>query len=124
MKRLAASGLALMIGIGAAAAQSGAPGSSGAATSGTQLSQSECTSMWGKLDSSSSGQVSQSQAQSYVTDFRQADSNSDGRLSMAEFQSACQRGLVRSSSAATGTGSGTTGSSGSTSGSGSGSMSK
>jgi hypothetical protein len=52
--------------------------------------------------------VPQAQAQPYMTDFKQADANSDGQISSSEFMSACQRGMVRDT-AATGGGTGTGG---------------
>lgn len=102
MKLIAATGLALIIGIGTAVAQtSSTPGAAGA----QKLSDAQCQQIWSKLDSANAGSVSQTQATTYVSDFKQADANNDGRLSSSEFTSACQRGLVRDS-AATGAGSG------------------
>jgi hypothetical protein len=71
--------------------------------SGTKMSQAECTSAWTKLDTSKSGNVSQTQAQGVVTDFTAADTNKDSKLSQTEFMSACNKGLV-TASAASGTG--------------------
>jgi hypothetical protein len=111
MKLVAATAIALLIGIGSAAAQTGgAPGGKGTAAP-KQVSQAECQQIWSKLDSSKSGMASQAQATPYVTDFKAADANSDGRLSQAEFQNACQTGLVHDS-ATTGAGSGSSGSAG------------
>lgn len=103
MKLIMATGLALAIGIGAAAAQSS--GKSTAPAPAMKLTQAECQQVWGKIDASKSGAASQAQAQAYVTDFKQADANADGRLSSTEFLSACDKGLVHSS-ASTGAGSG------------------
>jgi hypothetical protein len=72
--------------------------------SGAKMSQSDCSAAWTKLDAAKSGNVSQAQAQGVVTDFKSADANSDGKLTQAEFTSACDKGLV-TASAATGTGS-------------------
>jgi hypothetical protein len=113
---LAAAASILLAG-GALAQTSGStPGSTSGSTSGAagqKMSQAECQTLWSKVDAQSSGSVTQAQAQTYVSDFKSADANNDGRLSSTEFQSACQRGLVRSS-AATGSGSGTGGSMGGT----------
>jgi hypothetical protein len=76
-----------------------------------KMTQAECTALWGKLDTSNSGSVSQAQAQTYVKDFKAIDTNKDGKLSKAEFQSGCDKGQVHSSAttgAASGTGSSAT----------------
>jgi hypothetical protein len=73
-----------------------------------KMAQAECESMWNRADSARSGSLSQSQAQSYVTNFSAVDTNSDGNLSRAEFLAGCDKGLVQSS-ASTGTGSGSAG---------------
>lgn len=116
-KTIMATGLALVLGSGAALAQTStspsAPGSSG----GMQMTQAQCDSLWNRIDTGQSGSVTQSQAQNYVTSFSTADANSDGRLSKAEFTNACQRGQVRDT-ASTGSGTGTTGATGGMSGSG------
>jgi hypothetical protein len=78
-----------------------------------KMSQAECQAAWNKLDSAKSGNVAQAQAQSHVTDFKAVDTNADGKLSQTEFQSGCDKGMVRSS-ATTGTGSGASGAGGST----------
>lgn len=70
------------------------------------LSSSECQSLWKQIDTSGSGSVSQSQAQPYVTNFKSVDTNSDGKLSSAEFTAGCNSGMVHnpgSSGAAGGT---------------------
>ena len=59
---------------------------------GTKMSQSDCTAAWTKLDTAKSGSVSQTQAQGVVTDFKTADANHDGKLTSAEFMSACDKG--------------------------------
>jgi hypothetical protein len=70
----------------------------------TKMSKADCTAAWTKLDASKAGSVSQTQAQGVVTNFKSADANNDGKLTQAEFMSACDKGLV-TASAATGTGS-------------------
>ena len=63
--------------------------------SGTaKMSSADCTTAWTKLDTAKSGSVTQAQAQGTVTDFKAADTNNDGKLSQAEFTSACSKGLV------------------------------
>jgi len=59
-----------------------------------KMSPAECTAAWSKLDAAKSGNVSQAQAQGTVTDFKAADANNDGKLTQAEFTSACNKGLV------------------------------
>ncbi len=86
----------------------GVAAQTGGTTSGQKMSQAECQTMWNTADSSKSGSLTQTQAQTYVTDFKVADTNNDGRLSSTEFLAACQQGHVRGS-ASSGTGSGTTG---------------
>jgi hypothetical protein len=114
--------LGLLIGGSAFAQTSPSPAPSTGAAGATKMSQAECTTLWGKIDSSKAGNVSQAQAQPYISDFKAVDTNNDGKLSQAEFQAACGKGLVHSS-AATGSGSGTGSStSGTGTGSGSGSM--
>jgi hypothetical protein len=102
----AASTVALLAMAGAASAQtSTTPGTAGQ----MKLSQAQCESIWNTLDNSKVGNVAEAQAKSHVRDFKSADANSDGKLSQAEFRSACDKGLV-SSSATTGTATGTSGS--------------
>jgi hypothetical protein len=72
--------------------------------SATKMSQAECTAAWTKLDASKSGNVSQSQAEGVVTDFKAADTNSDGKLTQAEFSAACDKGLVTASAGTGGRG--------------------
>jgi hypothetical protein len=78
---------------------------SGGSKGATKMSQSECDALWNRVDSSKSGSVSQSQAQSYISNFQAVDTNKDGNISKSEFQAGCSQGLV-SSSATTGSGSG------------------
>ncbi len=110
LKSVLTTGAILFLGIATATAQtSGAtPGAK------QQMTQAECQSLWSKADASSTGSLTQAQAQTYVTNFDSADTNSDDKLSSAEFLAACQQGMVKST-ATTGAG---TGASGSTTGSG------
>lgn len=75
-------------------------------TSAMKMTQAECQSLWNRVDASKGGSITQTQAQPYVTDFKALDTNNDGKLSQAEFQSGCDKGEVHSS-ATTGSGSGT-----------------
>jgi len=129
LKTAIATAFVLGLGITTAFAQtSGSSGTSAATGSSMKMSQSECQSLWGKADAGKAGSLTQAQAQPYVTDFNAADTNKDGKLTSAEFLSACQQGHVKSS-ATTGSSTGATGSSsgmssGSSSTSGSSKMSK
>ncbi len=71
-----------------------------------KMSQADCEAAWMKLDSGRTGSVAKAQAEASVSDFMKADSNSDGKLSSAEFMQACDTGMVKGS-ATTGTGTGT-----------------
>ena len=78
--------------------------------SGTmKMSQADCTAAWTKLDATKAGSVSQTQAQGVVTDFKAADTNNDGKLTQAEFMTACDKGLVTASAASGSGGRGMTG---------------
>ena len=70
----------------------------GAYAAGTQLSQAECDSIWKQANPSAAATINQSQAQPYVTDFKSADPDNDGSLDQNEFNTACQKGLVKSAS--------------------------
>jgi hypothetical protein len=109
-KMLATTASAIVLAL-AASASSFAQGTTGqqSGTSGTmKMTQAECESMWNRADSARSGSLSQSQAQSYVTNFSAVDTNSDSNLSRSEFLAGCDKGLVQSS-ASTGTGTGSAG---------------
>ena len=80
------------------------------ASGAMKLSQAQCAAIWSKIGKGAkSGSVSETVAQPYLTDFKAVDTNKDGKLSQAEFNAACDKGLVRDT-ATTGTGAGTTGS--------------
>ncbi len=53
----------------------------------------QCQSMWTQA-SNGSQSIPQSQASTYVSNFKQADQDGNGQLSSAEFMTACQGGLV------------------------------
>jgi hypothetical protein len=75
----------------------------------TKMSQSDCMATWNRLDTAKSGSISQAQAQGFVTDFKAADTNNDGKLSQGEFMAACDKGLVTASSGSGSGGRGMTG---------------
>ncbi len=81
----------------------------GAYAAGAQLSQAECDTLWNKANPSGSSTITQAQAQPYVTNFKAADSDSDGTLDQSEFSAACKSGIVKGS-ASSGAASGETGS--------------
>lgn len=104
----------------ASAGNAGSGASAGVAgKSDMKMTKADCDVMWKQADSSSSGSLSASQAQSYVGDFKAIDSDADGKLSSAEFLKGCESGSLKSG-ASTGanpgaSGSSTSGSSSSTS---------
>ncbi len=75
-----------------------------------KLSQSECTNVWQQAGGGSSKGLTEAQAKSYVTDFKAANPDGDTTIDQNEFMTACNKGLVKSSSS-TGSSSGTSGSS-------------
>jgi hypothetical protein len=109
-KTLATTASAIVLAL-AASASAFAQGTTGqqSSTSGTmKMTQAECESMWNRADSERSGSLSQTQAQSYITDFSAVDTNNDKNLSRSEFLAGCDKGLVHSSASmggGTGTGS-------------------
>jgi len=105
---IVASGIAVLLGIGSALAQ--APGANKSPEPGgvMRMSEAECQAVWSHADASHAGSLTQAQAQPYISDFKAADTNNDGKLTSSEFLAACSKGLVHSS-ATTGSGSGTTG---------------
>jgi hypothetical protein len=122
-KWLAAGSMAVIMGFaGGAFAQtstspSTSPGASSSSSGSMQMSSAQCESLWNQVagSSGSSGSLTQSQAQPYVTNFSAVDTNNDGKIEHNEWSAACSKGLIHSS-ASTGAGTGTTGTTGSTSG--------
>ena len=94
---------------GAAIAQTKSPSS----TDAMKMSQAECAALWNRVDSNKAGNLSESQAKAYVTDFKALDTNGDKKLSESEFQAGCDKGLVHST-ASTGAGTGSMAPGGST----------
>ncbi len=80
-----------------------------AATGGMKMTQAECQALWKQADSAAAGSLSQTQAQSYASDFKGVDKDANGKLSSDEFLKGCEGGLIKSG-ASTGAGSGTSGS--------------
>lgn len=100
-----------MLGIAAAALVVAVPAAFAQTTAAPQkLSQAECQAIWKEADASGAGSLSMSQAQPYVTNFKQVDTNGDNSLSGAEFLNGCSKGLAHSASSS-GTSTGTSGSS-------------
>jgi hypothetical protein len=60
----------------------------------TQSEIASCNAAWTSLEGNKTGGISKAQAQSAVSNFGSADTNSDGKLTKAEFTEACRRGLV------------------------------
>ena len=60
----------------------------------TVLTDTECNGVW--MDAASGGDVlTADKAGGYISDFKQADANQDGKISQAEFKEACKKGLVK-----------------------------
>jgi hypothetical protein len=66
--------------------------------SGAQLSQSECTNLWQEANPTGAATLSQSQSAPYIADFKAANPDGDGSIDLNEWNSACQKGLVKSTS--------------------------
>jgi hypothetical protein len=74
-----------------------------------KLSAAECASLWNQASPDGSP-ITESQAATYVTDFKAANPDGDKTLEKAEFSKACKNGLVKSG-ASSGASSGETGTS-------------
>lgn len=105
---LAILGVASLLGTGAIAQTTNVP-KSNASSGMAKLSQSECTSLWQQATAGGS-KLSEPQAAPYITDFKAANSDGDSSIDQNEWMSACNKGLVKSSSSS-GSSSGTSGSS-------------
>jgi hypothetical protein len=77
--------------------------------SAVKLSAAECASLWNQASPDGSP-LTESQAATYVTDFKAANPDGDKTLEKAEFSKACNNGLVKSG-ASSGASSGETGTS-------------
>jgi len=80
------------------------------AGSNMKLSQAECETLWNQANPTKGSTLSQSQAQTYVTNFKSVDTDSDGSISQTEFMTGCNNGNVKGS-ASSGTSSGASGTS-------------
>lgn len=89
---------AICLGATAAAAQTTAPANPSPAAGSVKLSQSECTSLWQKANSSGATGLTKSQSAAYVSDFKAANPDGDATIDKNEWMAACNKGLVRSSS--------------------------
>ena len=90
MKAITITTLGLILSSGLAYAADNPP------TSGhpTVLTDTECNGVW--MDAASGGDVlTADKAGGYISDFKQADANQDGKISQAEFKEACKKGLVK-----------------------------
>jgi len=99
MRIVTVSALALMLSAGyALAADPSSPSASpSAGHPNAVLNDSQCQSLWSQA-ASSGDSLSSDQANAYITDFKRADVNSDGKISQLEFTNACKLGLVQSAS--------------------------
>jgi hypothetical protein len=74
----------------------------GAATnspdSAMRLSQSECTNLWQQANPTNAKGLTESQSAPYVTDFKAANPDGDTTIDANEWMTACNNGLVKSSS--------------------------
>jgi hypothetical protein len=109
---------AFCLGTTAAMAQTTSPANPSAAAGGTKLSHAECTSLWQQANSSGAAGLTQAQAAPYVSDFKAANPDGDTTIDQNEWMTACNKGLVKSSTGS-GASSGSSGSGSSSSGSGS-----
>lgn len=75
-----------------------------------KLSQAECTSLWQQANGTAAG-LTETQAKPYVTDFKTANPDGDTTIDQNEWMTACNKGLIKSSSAS-GASSGASGSAG------------
>jgi EF hand domain-containing protein len=60
----------------------------------TVLTDTECNGVW--MDAASGGDVlTGDKAGGYISDFKQADADQDGKISQTEFKEACKKGLIK-----------------------------
>lgn len=60
-----------------------------------QTSKAECDAAW--KTAGSSGDVDMKKAAPYITDFKKADKNADGKLTPDEWTAACDMGMIKAS---------------------------
>jgi hypothetical protein len=75
-------------------AQTSPPSSS----SGTKLSQSECSGLWQQANPSNASKLTEAQVAPYITNFKAANPDGDTTIEHDEWVAACNKGLVKSSS--------------------------
>ena len=63
-----------------------------------RLSQSECTNLWQQANPTNAKGLTESQSAPYVTDFKAANPDGDTTIDANEWMTACNNGLVKSSS--------------------------
>jgi sporulation protein YlmC with PRC-barrel domain len=64
---------------------------------GTKLSDAQCEVVWARIAKVTAARISPAEAQGSLTDFKAADTDSDGGVTHAEFLVACSKGLVHAS---------------------------
>ena len=74
---------------GAAIAQTKSPSS----TDAMKMSQAECAALWNRVDSDKAGNLSESRAKAYVTDFKALDTNGDKEVVTIGVPSRLRQGL-------------------------------
>lgn len=90
MKAITITTLGLILSSGLAYAADNPP------TSGhpTVLTDTECNGVW--MDAVSGGDVlTPEKAAGYISDFKQVDTDQDGKISQTEFKEACKKGLIK-----------------------------
>lgn len=63
-----------------------------------KLSRSDCSKLWQQANPSNAKGLTEAQSAPYVTNFKAANPDGDSTIDMNEWQAACNKGLVKSSS--------------------------
>ena len=79
-----------------------------AQTAGVKLSEAACESLWMQANPANAANISESQAQAYISDVKLVNPDGDGTIEKNEFSNACKQGLIKSA-ASTGASAGTAG---------------
>jgi hypothetical protein len=74
----------------------------------TRLSQSECTKLWQQANPSNAKGLTESQSAPYIANFKAVNLDGDTSIDLNEWNAACKKGLVKSTSSS-GASSGDTG---------------
>jgi hypothetical protein len=74
----------------------------------TQMSQSECTKLWQQANPSGATGLTESQSSGYVANFKAVNPDGDSTIDVNEWNAACKKGLIQSTSSS-GASSGDTG---------------